>query len=161
MTEGSLITDKITSLIGQVSAPAVLQVEAGAITRYADAIDDPNPLYRDVEHARKSRYGEIICPPGFFGWPIKGGGLEAGELMGKVLGAVFESGLMRVLDGGVDFDFYLPVRAGDTLVVYGKFVDAREREGRSGKMLFLTLEQTYLNQNGDMVAKARNTLICS
>jgi len=68
----------------------------------------------------KSRYGEIICPPGFFGWPVKGGGLEAGELMGKVLGAVFESGMMRILDGGVDYDFYLPVRAGDTLVVYGK-----------------------------------------
>ena len=161
MTEGSLITDKITSMLGQVSPPAVLQVERGSITRYANAIEDPNPLYCDVEYARKSRYGEIISPPGFFGWPIRGGGLEAGELMGKVLGAVFESGLVRILDGGVEFDFYLPIRAGDTLVVYGKFVDAREREGRSGKMLFLTMEQTYLNQNGDMVAKARNTIICS
>lgn len=161
MTEGSLIPDKITSLIGQMSPPAVLKVEPGAITRYADAIDDPNPLYRDVEYARKSRYGEIICPPGFFGWPIKGGGLEAGALMAKVLGAVFESGMMRILDGGVEFDFYIPVRAGDTLVVYGQFIDARERVGKSGKMLFLTMEQTYLNQNGDIVAKARNTLICS
>jgi acyl dehydratase len=161
LTEGSLISEKITSMLGQVSPPAVLKVEAGAITRYADAIDDPNPLYRDVEYARNSRYGEIICPPGFFGWPIKGGGLEAGELMGKVLGAVFESGMMRILDGGVDYDFYLPVRAGDTLVVYGKFADARERVGQSGKMLFLTMEQTYLNQNGDMVAKQRSTLICS
>jgi acyl dehydratase len=161
VTEGSLITDKITSLIGQVSAPAVLQVEAGSITRYADAIDDPNPLYRDVEYARESRYGNIICPPGFFGWPIKGGGLEAGEVMAKVLGAVFESGLVRILDGGVEFDFYIPIRAGDTLIVYGKFADVRERVGKSGKMLFLTMEQTYLNQNGDMVAKARSTIIAS
>lgn len=161
MTEGSLITDKITSLIGQVSAPAVLKVEAGSITRYADAIEDPNPLYRDVEYARKSRYGNIICPPGFFGWPIKGGGLEAGEVMAKVLGAVFESGLVRILDGGVEFDFYIPIRAGDTLVVYGKFADVRERVGKSGKMLFLTMEQTYLNQNGDTVAKARLTIIAS
>lgn len=161
MTEGSLITDKITSLIGQVSAPAVLKVEAGSITRYADAIEDPNPLYRDVEYARKSRYGNIICPPGFFGWPIKGGGLEAGEVMAKVLGAVFESGLVRILDGGVEFDFYIPIRAGDTLIVYGKFADVRERVGKSGKMLFLTMEQTYLNQNGDTVAKARLTIIAS
>lgn len=87
--------------------------------------------------------------------------MEAGALMAKVLGAVFESGMMRILDGGVEFDFYIPVRAGDTLVVYGQFIDARERVGRSGKMLFLTMEQTYLNQNGDIVAKARNTLICS
>jgi acyl dehydratase len=81
--------------------------------------------------------------------------------MGKVLNAVFESGMMRVLDGGVEFDFYIPVRAGDTLIVYGQFVDARERTGKTGKMLFLTMEQTYLNQNGDTVAKQRATLICS
>jgi acyl dehydratase len=161
VTEGSLISEKITSMLGQVSAPAVLKVEEGSIIRYADAIDDPNPLYHDVEYARDGRYGAIICPPGFFGWPAKGGGMEAGELMGKVLGAVFESGMVRILDGGVDYDFYLPVRAGDTLVVYGKFADARERVGKSGKMLFLTMEQTYLNQNGDMVAKQRATLICS
>jgi acyl dehydratase len=161
VTEGSLISEKITSMLGQVSPPAVLKVEEGSIIRYADSIDDPNPLYRDAEYARNSRYGNIICPPGFFGWPAKGGGLEAGELMGKVLGAVFESGMVRILDGGVDYDFYLPVRAGDTLVVYGKFADARERVGKSGKMLFLTMEQTYLNQNGDMVAKQRATLICS
>jgi len=161
VTEGSLVIDKLTPLIGQVSPPGVLQVEAGAITRYADAIDDPNPLYRNVEYAKKSRYGGIIAPPGFFGWPTQGGGLETGAVMGKVLNAVFESGMMRVLDGGVEFDFYIPVRAGDTLIVYGQFVDARERTGKTGKMLFLTMEQTYLNQNGDTVAKGRATLICS
>jgi hypothetical protein len=52
VTEGSLVTDKLTSLLGQISPPAVLQVEAGAIARYADAIDDPNPLYRNVEYAK-------------------------------------------------------------------------------------------------------------
>ena len=161
MTEGSLISEKITSLLGQVSPPAILKVEAGAIARYADAIDDPNPLYRNVEYAKKSSYGDIISPPGFFGWPTQGGGLETGAAMAKVLGAVFESGMMRILDGGVELDFYIPIRAGDTLVVYGQFVDARERTGKSGKMLFLTMEQTYLNQNGDMVAKSRATLICS
>jgi acyl dehydratase len=161
VTEGSLVTDKITSLLGQVSPPAVLKVEAGSIARYADSIDDPNPLYRNVEYAKKSRYGDIISPPGFFGWPTQGGGLETGAAMAKVLGTVFESGLIRILDGGVELDFYIPIRAGDTLVVYGQFVDARERTGKSGKMLFLTMEQTYLNQNGDMVAKSRATLICS
>ncbi len=159
MTEGSMITDKISSLIGQLSEPIILKVEAGAITRYADAIGDLNPLYRDVEYARNSRYGEIICPPGFFGWPIKGGGVEM--TMSKVVGAVAEAGLWRILDGGVEFEFYIPVRAGDTLTTYGQLIDAREKVGRSGRMLFLIIEQKYLNQNGDLVAVSRATLICS
>lgn len=159
MTEGSMVTDKIRSLIGQFSEPVILKVERGAITRYADAIADLNPLYRDAEYARNSRYGELICPPGFFGWPIKGGGVEM--TMGKVVGAVAEAGLLRILDGGAEFEFYIPVRAGDTLTTYGQLIDVREKEGRTGKMLFLTLEQKYLNQNGDLVAVGRATLICS
>jgi len=156
-----MLPKEVAELIGQSLGTRIFEVEKGAIRKFADAVDDRNPLYWDEEYARSSRYGSIIAPPGFFGWPTQGGGLETGAVMAKVLNAVFESGMMRVLDGGIEFDFYIPVRAGDTLIVYGQFVDARERTGKTGKMLFLTMEQTYLNQNGDMVAKGRATLICS
>lgn len=156
-TEGSAITDELRSMIGMTTEPVIHEVERGAIRRYADAIDDPNPLFRDVEYARGTKYGELICPPGFFGWAIKGGGVM--ELLGTVGAAVMRAGMPRILDGGVDYEFLLPIRAGDTLTSTGKFVDIREREGRSGKMLVLTLENTFLNQNGDLVAKARQNII--
>jgi hypothetical protein len=36
-----------------------------------------------------------------------------------------------------------------------------EREGKGGrKMVFGVIETTYHNQNGELVAKARQTLIC-
>ena len=44
-----------------------MEVEKGAIKKYADAVDDHNPLYWDDEYAKNSRYGSIIAPPGFFG----------------------------------------------------------------------------------------------
>lgn len=157
MTEGSAITDELRSMIGMTTEPVIHEVERGAIRRYAEAIDDPNPLFRDVEYARGTKYGELICPPGFFGWAIKGGGVM--ELLGTVGAAVMRAGMPRILDGGVDYEFLLPIRAGDTLTSTGKFVDIREREGRSGKMLVLTLENTFLNQNGDLVAKARQNII--
>ena len=157
MTEGTGIPDELKAMVGTMTEPIIIEVERGAIRRYADAVDDQNPLFRDVEYAKNSRYGEIICPPGFFGWPIKGGGLE--KMMGVIMPAMFKAGLFRVLDGGVDQEFFLPIHAGDVLTCYGKIADIREREGRSGKMLFVTLEDTYLNQNGDVVAKARSTLI--
>jgi acyl dehydratase len=159
MAEGSMISDEIQSMIGLWAEPVVLEVERGAIARYADAIDDPNPLYRDEEYARNSRYGEIIAPPGFFGWPVGGGDIEAG--MSRVVGAVAEAGMLRILDGGIELNFMVPVRAGDTLVTYGKLADVREKQTSQGKMLFLIIEQRYLNQDGALVAVARQTLICS
>jgi len=159
MAEDSMISDEIQSMIGLWSEPVVLEVERGAIARLADAIDDPNPLYRDEEYAKNSKYGGIIAPPGFFGWPVGGGDIEAG--MSRVVGAVAEAGMLRILDGGIELNFMVPVRAGDTLVTYGKLADVREKQTSQGKMLFLIIEQKYLNQDGALVAVARQTLICS
>lgn len=159
MAEGSLISDEIQSMIGLWSEPVVLEVERGAIARLADAIDDPNPLFRNEEYAKNSKYGGIIAPPGFFGWPVGGGDIEAG--MSRVVGAVAGAGMLRILDGGIELNFYVPVRAGDTLVTYGKLADVREKQTSQGKMLFLVIEQKYLNQDGALVAVARQTLICS
>jgi acyl dehydratase len=160
MAEGSKLTNEIRSMIGLWSEPVVLEVEKGAIARYSDAIDDDNPLYRNEEYAKNTRYGSIIAPPGFFGWPVGGGNIEAG--MSRVVGAVASAGMLRILDGGIELNFYVPVRAGDTLVTYGKLADAREKETKSqGTMVFLIIEQKYLNQNGNLVALARQTLICS
>ena len=159
MAEGSLLTDKIKAVLGHLTEPVVLKVEQGAIVRYCDAVGDNNPLFRDIEYAKKSRYGSIIAPPAFFGWPAKGGGIEGA--MGKAVEAVAQSGLLRILDGGVDIEFFQPVYAGDTLITYGMAVDAREKTTKQGSMLFLIIESRYMNTNGDKVAVSRATLICS
>ncbi len=159
MSDGSEVMEKLKGLLGTTTGPVINEVEAGAIRRYAEAVDDPNPLYSDVEYARKSKYSEIICPPGFFGWAKKVSN-ESVEMMGAVFGTLIEAGLLRILDGGVDYDFYLPVRAGDTLMWYARFADAKERIGKSGeRMVFITMELTFMNQNGDTVARRRQTFI--
>ncbi|MFQ5925523.1 MAG: MaoC family dehydratase N-terminal domain-containing protein [Dehalococcoidia bacterium] len=151
------LTDELKASIGTIIEPVIMEIERGAIRRYAAAIDDPDPLFHDVEYARSSRYGEMICPPGFFGWPIKGA--ELIEELGSLAPALARAGFPRILDGGVDFEFYLPVRAGDILTSYGKIADIRERTGRTGTMIFSVFETTFINQNGDLVAKRRATII--
>ena len=158
MAEGSAVVDELRGLIGIMTEPVINEVEKGAIRRYAEAVGDPNPLYCDVEYARNSKYGELICPPGFFGWPMKAS-TGAVEVMAPVFSALFKAGLVRILDGGVAYEFFLPLRAGDTLTWYARFADVREREGKTGKMVFLTFETTYINQRGDLVAKSRNTFL--
>ena len=40
---------------------------ADAIRQFCDAIGDFNPLYRNREYVRNTRYGGLIAPPQFLG----------------------------------------------------------------------------------------------
>jgi acyl dehydratase len=151
-----MIPDSLKQYIGKVDPPHLREVEKGAIRRYADAVGDDNPLYNDEEHARKSRYGCIIAPPGFFGWAKKT--ISSSEGLVGLIGAMIEAGYAGILDGGMAYDFYLPVRVGDTLVVSPKVADITLKEGKT-KMMILRFEASYTNQNGDLVAKSYQTLI--
>lgn len=151
-----MLPEEVTKFIGQTSGPVTYEVEKGAIARYAEAVGDPNPLYWDEEYARQSRIGSIIAPPGFFGWPARRrtaqGPMAAGPNMAK-------AGYGRVLDGGVEWEFLKPIRAGDKLTSTSMIKDIMEREGRTGMMAFIIREATYTNQNGEVVAKVRQTSI--
>jgi acyl dehydratase len=159
-----LIPEQVGNLIGKAQAPVIYEVERGAIRKYADAIADRNPLYWDEEHARNSRYGSIIAPPGFAGWPTQWTGampfLPPSGIRGTVLETMAKLGYPRVLDGGVEFEFMLPVRAGDILVGSTKVLDIYERESKGSKMMFCVFEITYTNQNSAVAFKMRQTLIC-
>jgi acyl dehydratase len=156
-------SDEISQVIGKNVGVRIFEVEKGAIRRFADAVGDSSPLFRDEEYARKSPYGSIIAPPGFFGWPTKHpmGSPLVIDFPDEVMQPLMKSGYQAAtaLDGGMEYDFILPVYAGDTLVSSTVVKDMRERLGRTGKMAFIILETTYLNQNGALVAKARATTI--
>ncbi len=155
MTEGSIITDELKKLIGVTGEPIIFKVEEGAIQRYAQAIGDPNPLFNDIENASKNKYGRLICPPGFTGWPIKGG-VRIFQIVDSLIKAGAPS---RLLDGGVEFEFFEPIGAGDVLTATTKIANMTERETRMGKTLFTTVETTFVNQEGKVALKSRSTLI--
>ncbi|MCK4331193.1 MAG: MaoC family dehydratase N-terminal domain-containing protein [Dehalococcoidia bacterium] len=161
MAEGSLITEELRKLIGVSGEPITYKVEEGAIQRYAEAIGDLNPLYHDVEYASKSKHGRLICPPGFTGWPIKG---QIGALPGgasEMMGAFAKAGApSRLLDGGIEFEFFIPIGAGDVLIATSKVADMTERETSMGKTMFITTETTFEKQNGDAALRSRATMIC-
>jgi acyl dehydratase len=156
-------SDEISQVIGKNVGVRIFEVEKGAIRRFADAVGDGNPLFHDEEYARKSSYGRIIAPPGFFGWPVKHpmGAPLVVEFPAEVMEPLMKSGYTAAtaLDGGMEYDFLVPVYAGDTLVSSTVVKDVRERSGRGSKLAFIILETSYLNQNGALVAKARATTI--
>ncbi len=162
-----MLPKEVTQLIGKSLVSSIFEVQEEAIRRFADAVDDLNPLYWDEEYAKKSRYGSIIAPPGFISspwfsgrptkWPNRGA--TTAEAIASLRCALAKAGFSRVLDGGIEYEFFGPVRAGDTITVSSKIKDIIERTGQTGKMAFIVNETTYTNQNGDLVAKARATMI--
>ena len=150
MTEDSVITDEMRAVIGVESEPSVYEIEKEPIRRWAEAIGDPNPLYCDEEYAKSKGYRSIIAPPGFiaqYAFPVKVGGGQRS----------FNSPFTRMLNGGNDYEFMKPIQAGDTISATNKLADIRERAGRMGKMLIITSETTFKNQDGEIVSKARST----
>ncbi len=155
MANGSLITDELRKLIGMTLDTIVFNVEEGAIQRYAQAIGDPNPLYNDPDFARKAKYGRLLAPPGFTGWPVK-----AGRLSERLIGSLAKAGApSRLLDGGIEFEFIETIGAGDVLTATTKIANITERETRLGKTMFTTLETTFVNKKGDLALKSRSTFI--
>jgi acyl dehydratase len=155
MADGSLITDALRNLLGVNLDTMVFKVEEGAIQRYAEAIGDPNPLFNDPDFASKTKYGRLLAPPGFTGWPAKGE-----RTLEKLVASLMKAGApARILDGGVEFEFVEPIGAGDVLTATTKIAKVAERETSLGKTMFTTVEITFVNQKGNVVLRSWATII--
>lgn len=134
--------------IGCESEPVTLEVEKGAIIKFAQAIGDPNPAFNDEAAARRSRYGGLIAPPTF----LRSAGIPRPEFP-------FAIPFERVLDGGSDWEYFEPVRPGDRITGVSRIEDVTERTGSIGLMLITTVVTTYRNQFGHIAATQTNTSI--
>jgi len=150
MVEGSSGIGELRSKVGVEWEPRIYEIEKGMIRRFARAVGDPNPLWQDEEYARASHYGGIIAPPTF----ILAIGFE--QFVEDVMAlASFGTLLM----GGTELECYQPVRLGDVITAVFKISNVRERQGKMGKMAFMTFDSTYKNQRQELVAKCRQMVI--
>ena len=153
MTEASLITPELQALLGKEGEPEFFEVEKGQLKRLAQALGDPNPLWNDLDYARKSRYGNIIAPPTFL---VNSGLIKLAVKLTDMMGPS-----RNWLDVGMEIEFFKPIEAGDTITSTAKLIDLKEKRGKKGPMLILLLEATYKNQRGEVVKICRNTFISS
>jgi acyl dehydratase len=143
-----LLNEEALKQVGKAGEARTYDVERGAIRRFAEAIEDRNPLFNDEHAARDSRFGGMIAPPTFcrsMGSPIP-------DVRISALGQTF-----RGLDGGSEWEYFKPIHPGDRITVQTKLVDLRESQGRLGPMIFITMETTYTNQFGELCVTQRST----
>ncbi len=148
-TPASFLTEEMRQqAIGCESAPNTVEVEKGAIIKFAEAIGDDNPVYNDEVAARNSQYGGLVAPPTFLRSVIAGRPETP-----------FDMPFTRLLDGGSDWEYFRPVRPGDRITAVARIDDINERTGSIGLMLITTIVITYTNQFGQTVATQTSTSI--
>lgn len=121
------MTEIDRSLIGSWSTPFRVDVEAGAIRKFADAIGDPNPLYRDAAYARQYGYAGAVAPPTFptcFRPPQEPPWFAPLDRR-------------RVVAGHTAFTYFHPIVAGMRLECRVLFAGVDEKQGRRGAMELL------------------------
>jgi hypothetical protein len=135
----TVITEELKRLMKKEFGPQVYHIESWWLSKFAEAIDDPNPRWKEV------------APPTF----------PTALMLSELDNAVMETNcpLTRGLNGGNELEYLQPIRLGDTITVTGGVIDMREREGKMGKMLIILSEVSYTNQRGEVAAKCRNTQI--
>ena len=156
----TLITPEVRALIGTETPPERNRFPLSDEMAFdlADAIEDPNPLYADQNHAKRSRFGELLCPPlatwkdiappiGFFG---------AGQESHFQVPLPFNS---YGLNGGSDWQFLRPAYVGDWITRRFRISDIYEKQGRSGPLVFVVRLETQTNQHGQIVNLAKRVSI--
>lgn len=136
---------------GWVKSPNRMVATEEAMRSYVNALDYWNPLWRDDNYARSTRWGGIIAFPGFQE-RFAGGSLPPN------LGATPECGYPGFSGGGLEdqWEYFKPIRPGDTFRVWfnrPKIEDITSLD-RKGPLTFrVTLsDNTHINQNNELVS---------
>jgi acyl dehydratase len=137
---------KMIGLQLRPEGPYLQDATADTLRNFCNGIGDLNPLYREAEYGRLSRYGTQVGHPMFpmaFGW------------IGRT-----RWGLPGVhgFYAGNDWELFRHVRPGDRIMAIERVVGVEEKESKfSGRLVLQYVEASYSNQRGELVARALGT----
>lgn len=137
------------SAVGRSSPPTLNEVEKGTIRRFAESLGDFNPIYYDEEYARAAGYPTLVAPPTF---PAS---FHSAADLRELLGVSIKG----LLHSDQTFEYERPILAGDRIYVSTRVADVLERNGPSGKMDIAVIEDEGRDEEGNLVFRARRTLI--
>lgn len=138
------------SFVGRSYPPtAPYEVGREKIREFAEAINDPNPVYRDREAARSLGYDDVIAPPTFAIVLT----MSAGEqvVMDPALGLDYS----RVVHGDQRFVHARPIQAGDELQTGVTVENIRAAAGND----IISIRADVVTTAGERVCSAYSTLV--
>jgi hypothetical protein len=117
-----------------------LTIASEHLARFAEAIGESNEALR-----------QVIAPPTFLK-VIEGEGGSSRRIMNEL-----EVDLRRVLHAEQQFEYFLPVRVGDSITVERKVAEIYEKKG--GEMEFIVIETGFFDASGQRVALSRQIVL--
>jgi acyl dehydratase len=130
-------------------AGAPYEVSRVKIAEFADAIGDPNPLYRDRAAAQAAGFRDVIAPPTF----------AIVISMASSGAAVADPGLglnyAMVVHGEQRFEYARPLIAGDVITAQATITDIRD----AGRNAMLSTTTQISTADGEHVCTATSTLV--
>jgi acyl dehydratase len=136
--------------IGRTFPPsAPYEISRVKLAEFADAIGDPNPLYRDRAAAVEAGFPDVIAPPTF---PIVISMASSGQAMAD---PGLNLNYAMVVHGEQRFEYQRPLHAGEVVTAEVTIADIRDI-GRNSVMTTSTKISTV---NGEHVCTAHATLV--
>jgi acyl dehydratase len=131
-------------------APDTFEVGREHIRQFADAIGDPNPVYRDPKAAQAAGHPDVIAPPTF----LTVLGFRFG-MSSPVVDPDLGLNYALVVHGEQTFELHRPVRAGDVLSSVTRVADIRD----AGRNELMTMVSEVSAAGGERVATTTSTLV--
>ncbi|MEE9609122.1 MAG: MaoC family dehydratase N-terminal domain-containing protein [Myxococcota bacterium] len=150
-----LDTTDVDRWIGKPLGGARLKepIHVNDVRRWAQAMQNPNPLYYDERYAAESHFGELIAPQSFAVCTDTSHGAGP-AIQGTIPG-------QHMIFGGDEWWFFGPrIRPGDAFSQDRMLFDYKVRETKfAGPTMFSRGDTTYINQRGEVVCKQRSTSV--
>jgi len=131
------------------SATEPYEISRVKIAEFADAIGDPNPLFRDRAAAQAAGYRDVIAPPTF----------AIVISMSGASKAVADPGLglnyAMVVHGEQRFEYSRHLMGGDVVTAQATISDIKD----AGRNVMLTTQTEIRSADGEHVCTAHTTLV--
>lgn len=146
-----LLTPEILDSIGKSAPPRRETASKRDIRHYAMATRQTDPRFLSGEEAPPLYYTALFWPEAPLP-ELRADGLTEDLLFPRLP-------LPRVMAGGVRVRFERPICPGDELVAIRKILDIREKEGKTGPLIFVDTETRIETAAGEPVLTEVTTMI--
>lgn len=139
------------SWIGRELPAVSMTLERGRLRFFAKAIGETDPVYTDVEAAKKAGYADLPAPPTF----LFGAELDSG-ILDRLL-ADLKVPIAKILHGEQGFTYHRPACAGETITVQSRIADIFDK--KNGALEFIVKTSEARNAAGERVAELRSVIV--
>jgi acyl dehydratase len=136
-------------LEGKEYQPVEFAVERDHVLRFADAIGEDNPVFRDPAAAREKGFQEELAPPTFVTT------MQILTSAQVVLDQELGLNYALVVHGEQEYEYSRPVMVGEVLSATPRIADIYSR----GPNEYLVIEVDIKDSAGETVVLARTTLL--